>query len=92
MITHDNWPERWEDTPAGTEISEEVYWDMLNALPPVYLRKSPYCGFQLGEPHDHKQDANGKWRAQFLTFVKIDGRYYYAGINFGGECEWRLTA
>lgn len=92
MITHDNWPERWEDTPAGTEVSEEVYQDMFNAMPPIYLRRSPYCGFQMGEPHDHREDANGKWRARFLTFVSIGKKFFYAGINFGSECEWRLTA
>ena len=86
MITHDNWPDRWEDVPPGTEISEEIYHDMLNCLPPVYLRKSHYCGFQMGEPHNHAEDANGKWRAQFLTFVTSCGRYFYAGIHFGGEC------
>ena len=25
MITHDNWPERWEDISPGTEISQEIY-------------------------------------------------------------------
>lgn len=91
MITHDNWPERWEDLPAGTEISGEIYDQMFNALPPISLRKSPYCGFQMGEPHDHMKDANGKWRARFLTFVNIDKKFFYAGINFDGECEWRVS-
>ena len=90
MITHDNWPERWENLPAGTEISEEIYDQMFNALPPISLRKSLYCGFQMGEPHDHQEDANGKWRARFLTFVNIGKKFYYAGINFGGECDWRM--
>jgi hypothetical protein len=85
-ITHDNWPERWADVPAFTEVSKEVYNDMLDALPPVYLRHSPYCGFQMGEPQDHAEDETGKWRARFLTFVHVGRRYYYAGINFGGEC------
>lgn len=90
MITHDNWPERWEDLPAGTEISGVIYDQMFNALPPISLRKSPYCGFQMGEPHDHREDANGKRWARFLTFVNIGERFYYAGINFGGECDWRM--
>lgn len=92
MITCDNWPEHWEDLPAGTEISEEIYDEMLNVMPPVGLRNSPYCGFQMGEAHDHREDANGKWRARFLTFVNIGKRFYYAGIYFGGECDWRMSA
>ena len=94
MITHDNWPERWEDVVPGTEVSEEVYEGMFNCMPPIYLRRSRYCGFQMGEPHNHAEDENGKWRAQFLTFVSVSGRYFYAGIHFGSECplELNLTA
>ena len=94
MITHDNWPERWEDVAPGTEVSEQVCEDMINCMPPIYLRKSRHCGFQMGEPHSHAEDQNGKWRAQFLTFVSVSGRYFYAGIHFGGECplEQNLTA
>lgn len=92
MISLDNFPESWECLPAGTEISKEIYDQMLNVLPPISLRKSPYCGFQMGEPYDQREDANGKWRARFLTFVNIGKRFYYAGINFGGECNWRVLA
>lgn len=49
-ITHENWPESWQDVPSFTEISEDVYTDMLNVLPPVHLRQSPYCGFQMASP------------------------------------------
>lgn len=49
MITHDNWPERWEDLPAGTEISGEIYDQMFNALPPISLRKSPTIPFNDSE-------------------------------------------
>jgi len=41
----------------------------------------------MGEPHNHAEAANGKWRAHFLTFVTSCGRYFYAGIHFGGECQ-----
>ena len=61
MITHDNWPERWEDVAPGTEVSEQVCEDMINCMPPIYLRKSRHCGFQMGEPHSHAEDQNGKW-------------------------------
>ena len=55
MITCDNWPDNWKNVPAGTEISEEVFDQMLNVMPPIYLRKLPYYGFQMGEPHDHRE-------------------------------------
>ena len=89
-ITHENWPESWQDVPSFTEISEDVYTDMLNVLPPVHLRQSPYCGFQMGQPLDYAEDENGRWRARFLTFVHVGGRCFYAGINFGGECVQRM--
>ena len=91
MITQENWPERWEDVPPGTEISQDIYDQMFNALPPILLRRSPYCGFQMGEPNDHREDENGKWRARFLTFVTSGGRFFYAGIHFGGECPMDLV-
>lgn len=89
-ITRENWPECWRDVAPFTEVSEEIYNDMLDALPPIYLRRSPYCGFQMGEPQDHAQDENGNWRARYLTFVQASRRYYYAGLNFGGECVQRM--
>lgn len=27
-----------------------------------------------------------------IAFVNVGSRHYYAGINFGGECEWRVSA
>lgn len=90
MLTWDSMPDSWNEVAPGTEISEEIFDDMLNAMPPIPLRKSPYCGFQLGEAYDHKEDANGKWRARYLTFVGVGGKYYYAGVHFGGECDWRM--
>lgn len=90
-ITHENWPKSWRDVEPFTEVSEEVYEDMLDALPPIYLYSSPYCGFQMGEPHCTAADEHGRWRNQYLTFVHVGNRFYYAGINFGGECKHRMT-
>lgn len=93
IITMNNWPERWEDVEPGSEVSEEVYDEMLNVLPPISIRaghSSYHAGFQMGEPQDHREDANGKWRARFLTFISARGRFYYAGIHFGGECDFEL--
>ena len=92
MFTRETMPDTWEEVPVGSEISEELYEDMLNLLPPIYLRKSPYPGFQSSEPYTHAEEANGKWRSKHMTFVRIGGRFYYAGIQFAGECEWRLSA
>ena len=82
----------WSKVAPGTEITEELYEDMLNVMPPIYLRRSPYCGFQVGEAYTHEQDEQGRFRPMFMTFVTVGGRYYYAGINFGGRCDWRLVA
>ena len=91
ILTSETMPhDGWSAIEEGTEISEELYNDMLNVMPPIYLKKSPYCGFQVGEPYCHREDAKGRWRAQFMTFVRIGARFFYAGIHFGGECEWRL--
>lgn len=93
MITWDNFPESWKDVPAGTEISETIYKDMLNVMPPISIRGGNgfYAGFQMGEPHDHRTDSNGRFRARYLTFVSADGHYYYAGLNFGGECTCSIS-
>lgn len=91
-ITHDNWPEKWREVPPFTEVSEEVYNDMFDALPPIFLRGALYRGYQMGEPQCHAEDEKGRWRPQFLTFVRIADRYYYAGINFGGECKRQMDA
>ena len=90
MLTWDTMLDSWDKVAPGTEIAEEIFDDMLDAVPPIPLRKSPYFGFQLGEAHDHMEDAGGKWRARYMTFVGVNGKYYYAGIHFGGECDWRM--
>lgn len=92
MYTKDNLPKTWDEVPVGSEISEELYWEMLNMLPPLSLRHSPYRGFQSSEPHSHEVDDQGRVRSTHMTFVAVNGKFYYAGIQFGGECRWRLTA
>ena len=89
MFTRDTMPNTWGEVPVGSEISEELYYDMFNLLPPIKLRKSHYPGFQCSEPYTHAEDDSGKWRSKHMTFVRIDGRFFYAGIHFAGECEWR---
>lgn len=76
-ITSENWPENWAKIPAWTEISEGVYEDFLNVLPPICWRGGY---FQCSEPYDH---IAGK--ARFMTFTKINGSYWYLGIQFFGQ-------
>ena len=86
MITRDTLPESWDKIPVGAEISKELYWDRLDIMPPIELRNSPYVGFQVGEPYDHRMDDNGRLRPVFSTYIAVDGRYFYAGEHFAGEC------
>ena len=95
MMTRETMPiDGWSKVPVGTEISKDLYDGMLNVLPPIslYAKYSPYSGFQVGEAYTHEQDEQGRWRSMHMTFVTVGGRYYYAGINFCGRCDWRLTA
>ena len=76
----------------GQEITEAVYNEMLNNLPPLTLPKSKaeqalqdykipvHAGFLMGEPHGN--DNNG---LLFLAFGMNDygkgKRYYYLGLS-----------
>lgn len=76
----------------GQEVSEEVYYYFLDALPPINIKGGQgwYAGFQVGEPYCHRDDTRtGKWRPMFATFTSAGGRYYYQGINFAGEVDSR---
>lgn len=73
---------------CGQEITEEVYNNFLNCMPPIGLKGGQgwFAGFQLGEPYRHRTDTRtGKWRPMFATFTAGNGRYFYQGINFAGE-------
>lgn len=76
----------------GQEITEEVYYDFLNVMPPISLKggQGVTAGFQMGEPYCHREDTRtGAWRPMHMTFTKVDGRYFYQGINFPGEVDSR---
>lgn len=64
---------------AGQEITEEVYEEMFNVLPPLHLKNSCGCevGFRVSEPYEH--DDNGK--ALYMAFGKRNGKYYYLGLQ-----------
>ncbi|MFR5864900.1 MAG: hypothetical protein ACLUFV_06860 [Acutalibacteraceae bacterium] len=62
MFTREQWKGDFTDCcKPGEEISEELYWNFLNAADPIELNpQSKMCGFQLGEPHDHVPCKDGK--------------------------------
>lgn len=80
----------------GQEVTEDVYDNFLNIMPPISLRGGQgwQAGFQVGEPYCHRDDTRtGKWRPMFMTFTTSGGRYYYQGINFAGEVDsWPYVA
>lgn len=62
----------------GQEITEEIYSEMLNVMPPQRLKKAHGCtaGFRTTEPYCHK---NGK--PLYMAFGKRGGKYYYLGLQ-----------
>ena len=88
MITKENWPENWSKVPAWTEVSEEVYENFFNVLPPIWKCGSAY--FQVSEPECHVEDGN-RIRSKHMTFTKADGRCWYLGIQFIGVLPERVV-
>lgn len=71
----------------GKEISLEQYEDIYNTLPPVPLMSSLFAnGFQSSEQYSYKTNPEtGNDEPTYMTFVKADGKAYYAGDNFMGR-------
>lgn len=88
MITKDNWPQKWSEVPAWTEISEEVYEHFFNVLPLL-----EWCGgyFQPTEAYTSAQDDKGRWRNKYLTFTKIGKKFWYLGVQFRGVYPERIS-
>ena len=79
----------WDAMRPGDYINEEVAENILDALPPACMRRD--C-LQLGEPHNHKTDEEGKVRATYLTLKKInDNVFEFCGYCFRGENTERGT-
>lgn len=57
-----------QDFKPGDYFDEEIAWDLIECLPPHRLGKTY---FQCGEPHSHTPDAEGRYRATYLTLVKV---------------------
>ena len=58
-----------------------------NILPPVRMQ---HGYLQAGEPHCHLKNDKGIPRACYMTFIKPDTEWIYAGICFEGEDENRV--
>lgn len=70
----------------GQEITEDVYNEMLNCMPPKYLSAEAqekahdkglciFAGFMMGEPH-----SCDKQGTLYLAFGMSSGKYYYLGL------------
>jgi hypothetical protein len=77
----------------GQEITEEVYNQMLNGLPPLDLpaqtaldamRKygTPiHYGFLMGEPHSHDSAGAALYMAFGMSDYGREKKYYYLGLS-----------
>ena len=86
--------EQWEkdgsfSATVGQEVSEDVYEQMLNGLPPLRLPKESgyFSGFRMGEAYTHEQsETTGEVLSHHAAFGKRDGKYYFIGhLNKYGE-------
>ena len=79
VYTRENWAADGTFKAApGQEISEEIYNEMLNVMPPLRLKEAQGCtaGFRSSEPYTHE---NGK--PLYMAFGKRNGKYYYLGLQ-----------
>lgn len=69
----------------GTYFTEDMIYEFMYMLPPACMRSD--CS-QIGEPTNHRLDANGEVHATYSTFKKIaDGIWEYCGDCFRGTTE-----
>lgn len=71
----------------GDFVTESVVEHYRNIMPPVRMY---HCYLQAGEPHCHIKNDKGIPRACYMTFIKPDTEWIYAGICFEGENENRV--
>lgn len=98
VYTKEQWKQDGSfNAQEGQEVSEEVYNEMLNGMPPESLPRNKarqalrdydipvQYGFLMGEPHSHDKDG-----ALYLAFGMCDyghsvnhkePRYYYLGLS-----------
>lgn len=68
----------------GDEVDEAIVDNFLELLPPACHTSHL---MQMGEPNDHLPDEKGNFLPTFMTFEKVDGKWYYRGYCF--HCETR---
>lgn len=79
VYTREQWAaDRTFAAEPGQEISEEIYNEMFNVMPPQRLKEAHGCtsGYRTTEPYTY---ANGK--ALYMAFGKRGGKYYYLGLQ-----------
>lgn len=76
IVDVDQWlkqkAERQDTEIEWTETTEERYWEMLEVLPPAFMKGG---GFLVGEPYDHHATTG---RPRFAAFREIQGKYFEA--------------
>lgn len=72
QYTMEQWQKDGSLKPAiGQAISEEVYWELLGAMPPACNERGI---FQCGEPYSHDWNTG---RALYMTFENL----VYVGLK-----------
>ena len=67
-------------------VDEAIVQNFLELLPPAY---NSSILMQMGEPNEHLPDEKGNYRPTYMTFEKVDGKWYYRGYCFLGTTENR---
>lgn len=94
IYTKADWEkDRTFNAEAGQEISEEIYNDMLNCMPPENLPRSKaeqalqdysipvHAGFLMGEPHSCNKDGDQLYLAFGMNDYGKGKHYYYLGLS-----------
>lgn len=89
MKTYANWKgDLGEYLQVGDEVDQEMVDYFINVLPPVTMNGE--C-VQMGEPYDHREDSEGRFRGRYSTLVSVgfspNRRWFYAGYCFGREWQ-----
>lgn len=82
LKTYEDWVKSQQDLEnflgeIPCEIDEDIYYDQLGALPPLYHDKGfQYHNiFQVGEAYTSIDGIN-----QIMTFTESNNRFFYLGI------------
>lgn len=68
IYTREDWKHSFtEDIPEMSEVTEDIFYEMYEVLPPITYPK----GFQVSEPIE---------LGTYMSFATVDGRYFYLGV------------